>query len=92
MSLVNNQQLKDYSALCKAVGANETVVAIAWVLANPAVSSAIVGVRTLDHLKGLDRASELKLEPEHIAKLDEIFNINRGRPLRSSEAPHAFAW
>src|SRR5262249_11650861 len=92
MSLVNNEQLKDFSALCKKVGANETTVAIAWTLANPAVSSAIVGVRTLDHLKDLDRASELKLEPEHMKKLDEIFNINRGRPLRSSEAPHAFAW
>ncbi len=92
LSLINNEQFEAYSALCKEIGEKETVVAIAWTLANPAVSSAIVGVRTVGHLDGLDRAASLKLEPKHMAKLDEIFNINRGRPLRSSEAPHAFAW
>ncbi|MHB8626886.1 MAG: aldo/keto reductase [Aggregatilineales bacterium] len=90
--LVNNQQFEAYSTLCREIGEKEFVVAIAWTLANPAVSSAIVGVRTVAHLEGLDRAAALKLEPSHMAKLDEIFNINRGRPLRSSEAPHAFAW
>ncbi len=90
--LVNNQQFEAYSALCREIGEKESVVAIAWTLANPAVASAIVGVRTLAHLEGLDRAAALKLESSHMAKLDEIFNINRGRPLRSTEAPHAFAW
>jgi len=92
MKMDGNQQLEDYSALCREIGESETVVAIAWVLANPAVSSAIVGVRTLAHLEGLDRAAALKFDPAHMTRLDEIFNINRGRPLRSSEAPHAFAW
>jgi len=68
------------------------VVAIAWTLANPAVSSAIVGVRTVAHLDGLERAAELALEPQHLAQLEEIFNINRGRPLGPGEAPEAFAW
>src|SRR5262249_7973172 len=92
LSLMDNEQFEAYSVLCQEIGEREMVVAIAWTLANPAVSSAIVGVRTADHLDGLDRAAGLKLEPQHMAKLDEIFNINRGRPLRSSEAPHAFAW
>lgn len=92
MTLGGNRQLEDYSAVCHEIGESESVVAIAWVLANPAVSSAIVGVRTLGHLEGLDRAAALKLDAAHMAKLDDIFNINRGRPLRSSEAPHAFAW
>lgn len=92
LSLMNNEQFEAYSTLCQEIGEKEMVVAIAWTLANPAVSSAIVGIRTVDHLNGLDRAASLKLEPKHMAKLDEIFNINRGRPLRSSEAPHAFAW
>jgi aryl-alcohol dehydrogenase-like predicted oxidoreductase len=92
MTLDHNEQLEAFSALCREIGDSESVVATAWVLANPAVSSAIVGVRTLRHLEGLDRAAALKVDAAHMAKLDEIFNINRGRPLRSSEAPHAFAW
>jgi len=91
-SLMNNDQFEAFSALCREIGEPEMVVAIAWTLANPAVSSAIVGIRTVAHLEGMDRAASLTLEPAHLAKLDEIFNINRGRPLRSSEAPHAFAW
>jgi aryl-alcohol dehydrogenase-like predicted oxidoreductase len=92
LNLVNNDQFEAFSALCRDIGEKEYIVAIAWVLANPAVSSAIVGARTVAHLDGLDRASALALVPDCMAKLDEIFNINRGRPLRSSEAPHAFAW
>lgn len=92
LNLVNNEQFESYSALCREIGEKESVVAIAWTLSNPAISSAIVGVRTMAHLDGLDRAAELKLDPSHITKLGEIFNINHGRPLRSSEAPHAFAW
>src|SRR5260221_7507164 len=89
LNLMNNEQFEAYSALCGEIGEKESVVAIAWTLANPTVSSAIVGARTVEHLADLDRAATLKLEPEHMAKLNEIFNINRGRPLRSSEAPHA---
>jgi len=89
---VGNQQFEEFSALCREIGEPEHVVAIAWVLANPAVSSAIVGPRTLAHLDGLDRASELKLEPEIMARLDDLFDINRGRPLQKGEAPEAFAW
>ncbi|HVO41847.1 MAG TPA: aldo/keto reductase, partial [Aggregatilineales bacterium] len=92
LSLASSEQLKAYSALCREIGEKEHVVAIAWLLANPAVSSAIVGARTVAHLQGLERAAELELEASHLAKLDEIFNINRGRPLRSNEAPQAFAW
>ena len=81
-----------YSEFCRDIGEQEHVVAIAWTLMHPAVSSAIVGVRTLSHLDGLDRAASLKLDDEQMARLDEIFNINRGRPLRSNESPAAYAW
>lgn len=89
---LGSEQFEAYSAFCRAIGEQEHVVAIAWVLSNPAVSSAIVGPRTLAHLEGLDRAAELKLEPEHLERLEEIFDINRGRPLKKGEAPEAFAW
>lgn len=89
---LGSQQFSNYVALCEEIGEPPFVVAIAWTLANPAVSSAIVGVRTVKHLDGMDRAAELKLAPEHMARLNEIFDINKGRPLRGSEAPFAFAW
>jgi aryl-alcohol dehydrogenase-like predicted oxidoreductase len=93
MSLSTNKQLEEFSALCHEIGEKEHVVAIAWVLANPAVTSAIVGPRTVGHLDGLDRAAELQLEPATIARLNAIFNINIGRQLKPDvPAPAAFAW
>jgi aryl-alcohol dehydrogenase-like predicted oxidoreductase len=89
---LSSQQFSDYLKVCDEIGEKPFVVAIAWTLANPAVSSAIVGVRTVAHLDGLDRAAELQLAPEHMARLNQIFDINKGRPLRGSEAPFAFAW
>jgi aryl-alcohol dehydrogenase-like predicted oxidoreductase len=86
------QQLRDFSALCREIGEQEHVVAIAWTLMHPAVHSAIVGIRTLEHLDGIERAAELELEPEIMRRLDEIFNINKGRPLRSGAAPEAYSW
>lgn len=85
-------QLDAFSALCRGLGESEHVVAIAWTLAQTAVTSAIVGVRTLAHLEGLDRAVELELDADVLARLDEIFDINRGRPLKLAPAPEAYAW
>jgi aryl-alcohol dehydrogenase-like predicted oxidoreductase len=92
LNLSQGTQFKQFSALCAEIGHKEHVVAIAWTLANPAVSSAIVGVRTLAHMDDLEQAAGLELDPEVMEKLDEIFNINRGRPLRPGPAPHAYAW
>ena len=90
--LSQNQQLDEFAKLCQELGEPGHVVAIAWVLSHPAVSSAIVGVRTLQHLEGLDRAAELVLDDDSLKRLDEIFDINRGRPLRPGPAPEAYAW
>ena len=88
-----NERLTAYSQLCQELGEKEHVVAIAWTLANPAVTSAIVGIRTLEHLDGVERAAELELDAATMTKLDEIFSINSGRPLRTGKpAPEAYAW
>lgn len=86
------EQLAAFSALCRDLGEPEHVVATAWTLANPGVYSAIVGVRTLAHLDGLERAAELRLSPDVLDRLDAIFPIHAGRPLRPGPAPEAFAW
>jgi aryl-alcohol dehydrogenase-like predicted oxidoreductase len=92
LKLDRDVQFEAFSSLCQEIGEKEHVVAIAWTLANPAVSSAIVGVRRLEHLGGLDRAAALHLSEETMARLNEIFGINHGRPLRSGPAPEAYAW
>lgn len=88
----DNTQFADFSALCREIGETETAVAIAWVLHHPAVDSTIVGVRTVEQLDGLDRAAELELSPETLDRLDEIFDINRGRKILKGESPQAHAW
>jgi aryl-alcohol dehydrogenase-like predicted oxidoreductase len=92
LNLSEDRQFAEYSELCRDIGEKEHVVAIAWTLANPVVSSAIVGVRTLEHLDGLERAAELQLDQATLERLDKIFDINHGRPLQPGEAPEAYAW
>jgi aryl-alcohol dehydrogenase-like predicted oxidoreductase len=88
----SNRQMAAFSQLCQDLGEKEHVVAIAWCLAHPAVASPIIGVRTVEHLDGLDRATELQLDVETLERLDEIFSPNKGRPLRVGQAPEAYAW
>ena len=93
IDLQSNNQLDEFSKVCKDIGEEERNVAIAWVLSNPAVNSAIVGIRTVEHLKGVLRAAELELGAETIDRLNAIFDINVSRSLRNNEpAPEAYAW
>lgn len=88
----SSEQFSRFSDLCRSLGESEVSVAIAWVLANPAVSSTIVGIRTIEHLDDLERASELQLDEETMHTLDDLFDINKGRPLQKGAAPEAYAW
>jgi aryl-alcohol dehydrogenase-like predicted oxidoreductase len=90
---VSSEQVKAFQALCSDLGESPVAVAIAWTLAQPAVSSAIVGIRTLAHLDDMERASELDLDEETLKRLDALFDTNKGRPIRTSQpAPEAYAW
>jgi len=88
----DNTQFADFSALCRDIGENEQVVSIAWTLQHPAVDSAIVGIRTVDQLAGLDRAAALSLDASAMARLDEIFDINSGRRINPGPSPEAHSW
>jgi len=90
---VDSEQIKAFQILCGDLGESPVAVAIAWTLAQPAVSSAIVGIRTLAHLDDMERASELDLDEETLKRLDALFDTNKGRPIRTSKpAPEAYAW
>ena len=45
-------------------------VAIAWVLKNPSISGAIVGVRSASQVTGVIRAAQIQLSPENNAALE----------------------
>jgi len=78
--------LAAYEALCAEMGEAPAIVALAWVLHNPVVTSAISGPRTVEQLRQNLRALSLKLSAETLAKLDEIW------PGPGGEAPKAYAW
>jgi aryl-alcohol dehydrogenase-like predicted oxidoreductase len=82
----NRDKLEKYEALCKELGESPAVVALAWLLHNPAVTAPIVGPRTMEQLNSAVRATEIELDEEVLQRLDEIF------PGPGGEAPMAYAW
>ena len=79
-------QLDAWEALCRGIGHPPAEVALAWLLHNPAVSAPIIGPRTMEQLESAVRATDIALDAEALAKLDEIF------PGPGGEAPKAYAW
>jgi aryl-alcohol dehydrogenase-like predicted oxidoreductase len=58
------------SAVATAQGCSPAQVALAWVLAQPAVTSALISVRLLDQLRGLIAATKTSLTPEEAQRLE----------------------
>jgi aryl-alcohol dehydrogenase-like predicted oxidoreductase len=79
-------QIEAYEAFCAGLGEEPSVVALAWLLHQPAVTAPIVGPRTLDQLTGALRALEVTLDEKALGRLDEIF------PGPGGAAPEAYAW
>ncbi|MCX7798243.1 MAG: aldo/keto reductase [Melioribacter sp.] len=79
-------QLEAYEKLCDEINQKPADVALAWVLSNPAVTSPIIGPRTVQQLEENVNALELKLTDEILKKLDEIW------PGPGNQAPEAYAW
>ena len=75
-----------YEVFCGELGESPADVALAWLLAQPAVTAPIIGPRTLEQLTGALRATEISLDEAALARLDEIF------PGPGGPAPEAYAW
>jgi aryl-alcohol dehydrogenase-like predicted oxidoreductase len=56
-------------------GASVARVALAWLLAKPAVMSIIIGAKTMEQLDDNLAAVDLALTPEEIARLDEVSEL-----------------
>jgi aryl-alcohol dehydrogenase-like predicted oxidoreductase len=84
MSVEGNQRKLDAAdalgALAEEAGIALPQLALAWVLNHPAVTSAIIGPRTMEHLESHLPAAELRLDPALLDRIDEIVppgvNIN----------------
>jgi aryl-alcohol dehydrogenase-like predicted oxidoreductase len=79
-------KIEAYEALCREIKEDPASVALAWVLQQPGVTSPIIGPRTLEQLDGALKTLELRLAPDTLKRLDEMF------PGPSGPAPEAFAW
>jgi aryl-alcohol dehydrogenase-like predicted oxidoreductase len=79
-------RLEAYAALCTQLGERQADVALAWLLHQKAVTSPIIGPRTMDQLNGTMRVLSLTLSKETLKQLDQIFP-GPGKP-----APEAYAW
>jgi aryl-alcohol dehydrogenase-like predicted oxidoreductase len=78
-------QLEAYEAFCREMGAHPAEVAIAWLLANPVVSTAIIGPTSVEELQASVEAAAVQLTAEAMERLDEIWP-------GPGEAPQAYAW
>jgi NDP-hexose C3-ketoreductase / dTDP-4-oxo-2-deoxy-alpha-D-pentos-2-ene 2,3-reductase len=79
-------KLAAFEGLAAELGEEPANVALAWLLHNPVVTAPIIGPRTGEQLENTLRATELKLEPSTLERLDAIF------PGPGGEAPKAYAW
>ena len=66
-------QIERYEAFCESLGHEPADVALAWLLAQPAVAAPIIGPRTQDQLVRSLQALAVTLSAADLATLDEIF-------------------
>lgn len=80
------ERLERWEGLCSELGERPADVALAWLLAQPAVTAPIIGPRTPEQLEGSLRALEIVLSDDVLRRLDVIF------PGPGGPAPEAYAW
>ena len=80
-------QLEKWEALCTDLGEEPAAVALAWLLAQHAVTCPIIGPRTMEQFEGASfRALDIALTDETLTAIDRIF------PGPGGTAPEAYAW
>lgn len=79
-------RIEEYEHYADGIGIDPAVLAIAWLLHQPAVTAPIIGPRTADHLTSALDALSVDLTGEQLRALDEIW------PGPGGQAPEAYAW
>ena len=75
-----------FDTLCAELGESAPNVALAWILAHPAISCVVLGPRTKEHLEGTLKAVEVTLDADTMARLNAAF------PGPGGPSPEAYAW
>jgi aryl-alcohol dehydrogenase-like predicted oxidoreductase len=81
----NRDRIEAWEELCAKLGEQPADVALAWLLHQDGVTGPIIGPRTLEQLDSAQRALEVHLDPDVLARLDEIFPGYK-------TAPEHYAW
>jgi len=79
-------KLEAWEKFCKAMGEQPAIVALAWILRNPAVTAPIIGPRTMEQLTSALRSFKIRFSKDELQKIDKIW------PGPGGEAPEAYAW
>lgn len=79
-------QLEAFAAFAKEIGEHQDTIALAWLLANKAVTAPIIGPRTLAQFEDALHVLDVTLDESALTRLSEIFP-GPGKP-----APEAYAW
>jgi aryl-alcohol dehydrogenase-like predicted oxidoreductase len=90
--------LERFHQLAAEAGESPANLALAWTLANPAVTAPIIGPRTVEQLTESLRVPEIELSTDLLAALDEVFP-GPGTPgtgadpaSQTATAPWAYSW
>lgn len=78
-------QLSQFAGLCAELGESQSAVALAWLLHQPGMTSAIIGPGSVEQLTSILHAPDIPLAADLLAKLDAIFPS-------VGPAPEAYAW
>jgi aryl-alcohol dehydrogenase-like predicted oxidoreductase len=81
----HRDRIQAWEELCAKLGKELPDVTAAWLLHRPGVTAPIIGPRTLEQLDTAQRALEIPLDADVLARLDEIFPGYR-------TAPEHYAW
>ncbi|MBN1868018.1 aldo/keto reductase [Candidatus Sumerlaeota bacterium] len=82
----HRDKVEKYETFCDELGHRPAHVALAWLLAHPAITSPIIGPRTMEQLAESLPALEIALDDETLKRLDEIW------PGPGGPAPEAYSW
>jgi aryl-alcohol dehydrogenase-like predicted oxidoreductase len=92
------KKLAQFHQLAKDAGQLPANLALAWTLANPAVTAPIIGPRTVEQLNEVLPVPEIEIGTDLLAALDQVFpgpgdpstGANPGS--QAATAPWAYAW
>jgi NDP-hexose 2,3-enoyl reductase len=79
------EQLDEFQVFCDGLSEAPSVIALAWLLHQPGVSSTIIGPGSVSQLSSVLHVPEIQLSVDDLERINQIFP-----PV--GEAPEAYAW